>query len=325
MLRTFLLTLMLLFAGTARAQSYNVDSISGGDLGDIVSASSGTSVYRVTAASGAVTRQSGAAVRLGGGTANSVVTISCGSSFLCGLSTVYVTIAPSGTASGRMSNISAITVAAGSASISSSSTSGNTLVIYLNAIPRNSSRTLLVGYDVPILGNESTNATGSATAAFTVTASRVGGGGSDFLAGSVVATVIRPIAIAKVTNLQFGRVTRPTTGSGSVTLSPAGVTSVVGTGTLVLPTPAATAAQFTVTGEGGQAVTVSVPSSVTLSGSAGSVVATTSATGSGSQVLSGSTGSAGAVAVRVGGTVPLSGTSALGTLSGTLVVTVQYN
>jgi hypothetical protein len=137
--------------------------------------------------------------------------------------------------------------------------------------------------------------------------------------------VIRPVNIAKTQNLQFGSVTRPSSGSGSLTLTPGGVASVTGSNVRRFPSPAATPAQFTVSGEGGQAVTVSVPTTMTLSGSSGSVTATLSATGNGAQVLSGSTGSAGTVQVNVGGTVPLTGSSALGTLTGTLTVTVQYN
>lgn len=323
--RAVLFLIALLFAGAAHAQNYTVDSISDGAFGDIVSAATGSSTFRAAGSSGTVTRQSGSAVRLSTNSVYSVITIGCTGSNQCNSANVYVTLELAGSPSGRLGAIPSINLSNGTATITSAYSAGSYIVINLNPVPRNSSRTFLLGYDVPVLGNDSTQATGNAVTSFLITASRLSGAGSDSLVGNVTAKVIRPIDIAKTADLQFGSVTRPSTGTGSLTLTPAGEASVTGTNVLRFPSPAATAAAFTISGEGGQAVTVSVPSTVTLSGTAGSVVATTSATGSGAQVLSGSTGSAGSVQVKVGGTIPLSGTSAIGTFTGTLAVTVQYN
>lgn len=324
-LRAFLLAIALLCAGTARAQTYSVNSITDGAMGDIVSAPSGPSTFRASSSSGAVTRQSGNAVRISGGSVNSVITISCTGSNLCNSASVYVTLALAGTPTGRLDDIPSVNLTNGTATITSAFSAGSYIVINLNPIPRNTSRTFLLGYDVPVLGNDSAQPTGNAVTSFLITASRPSGAGSDSLVGNITAKVIRPINIAKTADLQFGRVTRPSTGTGSLVLTPGGVASVTGSNVIRFPSPAPAPAAFTVTGEGGQAVTVSVPSTVTMTGSAGSVIATTAATGNGSQVLSGALGSAGTLQVRVGGTIPLSGSTAIGTLSGTLVVTVQYN
>ena len=317
--------LAVLFAPLAQAQTYDVQSITEGALGTIVSAPSGSSTFRAESSSGAVTLQSGSAVRLSGNSVNSVVTIRCTSSILCGSTNVYVTLELAGTPSGRLAYIPSINLTNGTATITSAYSAGSYVVINLNPIPRNASRTFILGYDVPVLGNDSGQPSGNAVTSFLITASRSSGAGADSLVGNITARVIRPINISKTADLQFGRVTRPTSGTGSLTLTPDGAASATGTNVIRFPSPTPTAADFTVTGEGGQAVTVSVPSTVTLSGTAGSVVATTSATGSGSQVLSGSTGSAGSLQVRVGGSIPLSDSTPMGTLTGTLAVTVQYN
>lgn len=326
MLRLILAALMVLLgASAAQAQTYSVDTISDANFGDIVSAPSGQTVFRSSSTSGSVTLVSGSGVRLSGSAANAVVTISCSNTSACNSTNVQVTLALAGTPSGRLGYITAINIANGTATITSAFSAGSYIVINLAPIPRSSSRTFLIGFDLPVDGNDSADPTGNAVSSYIITAQRSFGGGADSLVGNILAKVIRPISIAKLQDLQFGSVTRPSSGSGTLTLTPGGVASVTGTNVRRFPSPAATAAQFTVAGEGGQAVTVSVPSSVTLSGSSGSVTATLSNTGGGAQVLSGSTGTAGSVQVNVGGTVPLSGTSALGTFTGTVTVTVQYN
>lgn len=326
MLRLFLAALMLVVAGgAARAQTYSVDTITDANFGDVVSAPSGQTVFRSSATSGAVTLISGSGVRLSSTAANAVVTISCSNTSACNSTNVQVQLSLAGTPSGRLNYITAISLANGTASITSAFSAGSYIVINLAPIPRSSARTFLIGFDLPVDGNDSADPTGNAVSSYLITAQRALGGGADSLVGNILAKVIRPISIAKTQDLQFGSVTRPSSGSGTLTLTPGGVASVTGTNVRRFPSPAATPAQFTVAGEGGQAVTVSVPTSVTLSGSSGSVTASLTNTGGGAQVLSGAAGSAGSVQVNVGGTVPLSGSSALGTFTGTVTVTVQYN
>lgn len=330
MLRLMLVLLALAMLGVvqapaARAQNYTVQSITDANFGDIVSATSGQTVFRSNASSGSVTLVSGSGVRLSSTSANAVVTISCSNTGTCNSNNVQVQLSLAGAPTGRLSHITAISLANGTASINSAYSAGSYIVINLAPIPRNSSRTFLIGFDLPVDGNDSADPTGNATSSYLITAQRQFGGGSDSLAGNILAKVIRPVSIAKTQDLQFGSVTRPSSGSGSITLTPDGIASVTGTNVRRFPSPTATAAQFSVSGEGGQAVTVSVPTTMTLSGSNGSVTATLSNTGGGAQVLSGATGSAGSVEVNVGGSIPLTSSTALGTLSGTMTVTVQYN
>ncbi|MGV3513361.1 MAG: DUF4402 domain-containing protein [Novosphingobium sp.] len=314
-----------LLPATSQAQNYSVDTITDANFGDIVSAASGETVFRSNASSGSVTLVSGSGVRLSGTSANAVVTISCNNNNACNSTNVQVQLSLAGAPTGRLAHITSISLANGTASITSAYSAGSYIVINLAPIPRRSSRTFLIGFDLPVDGNDSADPTGNATSSYLITAQRQFGGGSDSLVGNILAKVIRPISIAKTQDLQFGSVTRPSSGSGSITLTPSGLASVNGTNVRRFPSPAATAAQFTVSGEGGQAVTVSVPTTMTLSGSGGSVTAALTNTGGGAQILSGSTGSAGTLQVNVGGSVPLTNTTALGTLTGTVTVTVQYN
>jgi hypothetical protein len=134
-------------------------------------------------------------------------------------------------------------------------------------------------------------------------------------------TVLRPLTVNSDRNLVFGTLVRPAVDK-TVSVSAAGdrlldgVTAAAGT---------ATSARFTVTGEGGQAVTVTVPASVTMTNNAASLVVTTVSSGDGSANLSNALGASGAREVLVGGSFPLTSTTAAGTYIGTFTVTATYN
>ena len=137
-------------------------------------------------------------------------------------------------------------------------------------------------------------------------------------------TVIRPIQVANTANLAFGTVIRPATGSGSVTISPAGVPSVTGV-TLAPTSGARNAAAFTVTGEGGQAVSVTVPATFSMTGPASSTLLVTTANTVSSPTLSNALGASGTLQVLVGGTVPIEASTTTGAYSGTFTVSAAYN
>ena len=141
-------------------------------------------------------------------------------------------------------------------------------------------------------------------------------------------TVIRPLTVAKNADLRFGTVVRPSEGAGSVAVSTAGARTVAGGVAALSSGDAPQAAQFTIDGEGGQSVSVNVPSSFTMSnGSDSLTVTTTNSLGAAAsaQTLSNSLGSAGSLNVRVGGTVPVSATAATGVYTGTFTVSAAYN
>lgn len=141
---------------------------------------------------------------------------------------------------------------------------------------------------------------------------------------TVSATIIAPLAISKVTDLNFGNIA---VGSalGTVILTPAGVRSVTGTCQLSATNPGTvTAASFTVTGQGTYTYGIILPVSATSITGTGTPmnVDTYASTPSGTGALT-----AGTQTVNVGGTlhVAASQTSGLYTLAAGLTVSVFYN
>jgi spore coat protein U-like protein len=139
--------------------------------------------------------------------------------------------------------------------------------------------------------------------------------------GSV--TIVRPITITNTAGLQFGKLAQPA-GAATVTVTPAGVVSRSGVGTVGSQTTSAAA--FNVGGDGAAVFAINVPSGTfnMLAGTSGTILVSTSlsaATGT----LSGSTGSAGSTSFTVGGIMTLGAAQALGAYSGTFNVTVTYN
>lgn len=141
-------------------------------------------------------------------------------------------------------------------------------------------------------------------------------------------TIIRPVGVTKSADLKFGTVVRPGTGSGSVAISAAGARSVTGGVVGLNSGDAPQAAEFTVAGEGGQSVSVSIPATFIMANGVENLTVTTSNNLSGSasaQSLSGSMGSAGTLNVRVGGSTAVPSTAATGVYTGTFTVSAAYN
>ncbi|NEX92941.1 DUF4402 domain-containing protein [Caulobacter sp. 17J65-9] len=140
--------------------------------------------------------------------------------------------------------------------------------------------------------------------------------------GSV--TVVRPLTVTKNDDLLFGTVVRPTSGSGSVGVSVAGASLNSGGVTNINSGGAQAPARFTIDGEGGQAISVSVDPTFTLSGSAGNLTVTTT-NDFDSLPLSGSLGGSGSKTVKVGGSAPITSATGTGSYTGTFNVTASYN
>lgn len=141
-------------------------------------------------------------------------------------------------------------------------------------------------------------------------------------------TIIQPVTVAKTSDLVFGRVVRPTTGSDTISITNASDTVTAAGGTAV---PIATSgvttsrAKFTVAGEGGQTVSVTVPATFSMTGSGNAIVVTLSGDKTGSQALGGTLGTSSSIVVNVGGSFPLASTQATGAYSGSFTVSAAYN
>ncbi|RAK56813.1 DUF4402 domain-containing protein [Phenylobacterium deserti] len=146
---------------------------------------------------------------------------------------------------------------------------------------------------------------------------------------SSTATIFQPIQLAKNSDLSFGNIVRPISGNGTVTIDPAnGARSASGPLAIINTGPNATPgrASYTVTGEGGQNFSITVPASfnMTRQGSADTIQVTLSST-AGAGTLSGVLGTTGTSTFGVGGTIPVTNGTASGAYAGTFVVTVAYN
>jgi len=141
-------------------------------------------------------------------------------------------------------------------------------------------------------------------------------------------TVIRPLTVTKNADLKFGTVVRPSTGNGTVVISAAGARTVTGGVVGLASGDAPAAAQFTLDGEGGQSVSVTVPATFTMANGSENLTVTTTNNLSGSaasQTLSNALGSAGALTFKVGGSVPITSTATTGVYTGSFVVSAAYN
>ena len=140
------------------------------------------------------------------------------------------------------------------------------------------------------------------------------------------ATVVSTLALTKTTDLAFGSIVRPSSGSNTISINSAtGSRVLAGGGNAALASSTSTRAAYSVDGEGGQSFSITSPPTLSLTRAGGSetlpVTLSASTTGS----LSGATGDAGSATFGVGGSLLLDSTAVAGSYSGTFNVTVGYN
>jgi hypothetical protein len=327
--RALILALVMLFASTpAFAQNFTLTSVTSVNLGTIGAAASGDTRFQAPASGGSLSRISGAGTAVSTGTARVLVTVSCANQPACDTDGALIAVAQTGTPSNRAYALENFTASAtgGTATITNTPTTGNSISFTIGPVGRSSSKTFYLGYDFIVKGDASLAPSGTSSAGLSVTISRTNGNGPSSSSGTVSASVFRMLDATSSGVLAFGSVSRPATGSGSVSIAP-GATSVTVSGDRVRSVPGSTPSTPTVgiTGEGGQSITVTVPATFPMTGPGGTITVTTNPDKSGTQTLSGSLGGPGALTVQVGGTLPLTSTTGLGLYTGTFSVLVQYN
>lgn len=140
------------------------------------------------------------------------------------------------------------------------------------------------------------------------------------------ARIVQPIAITKNSDLAFGTVVRPTSGSNTVTVDQTnGTRAISGGGDGVLVTSTVTRATYTVDGEGGQTFSISVPATFSMTGSTSGTITVNLTPTATSGTLSGAVGAAGTATFGVGGDFSLASTQATGQYTGSFTATVAYN
>lgn len=312
------------------AQTISIVSISPNtpDLGTVAAAAVGDTAFLIDPANGAVTKDSGNGARLTAGSTRATVTIRCdGTTKQCRDSSIRVRVSSTGSPAGRAGRLRKFRVASGSATVQTPPASvSDPIEFVLAPLPRAIDQTFYVGAEFSIEGDNSGQDTGAASTQFLVQAAVNPNQPQGGAVGTAVAIVYRSISISKLTDLNFGRIVRPPTGSGIVAVDASGVRSVSG-GAVAVSTPTPTAATYSVAGEGGRIVSVAVPASFTMTrvGGAQTLAVTTVRSVAGNLTLSGSLGTAGSAPFAVGGSFPIANTTATGDYTGTFNVVVQYN
>jgi len=140
-------------------------------------------------------------------------------------------------------------------------------------------------------------------------------------------TILQPLTLTKNTDLAFGSIVRPSSGTNTVTVNETtAARSLAGGGNAALVTSTTSRATYTVDGEGGSAYSITVPANFNMTRVSGAETLTvTLASTATSGTLSGAAGAAGSGTFGVGGSFPLSSTTVTGNYTGTFNVTVTYN
>lgn len=314
-------------AAPAAAQTYRINlAAARPTLGEVISAASGETVFRIDASSGAASVISGGGARLGRGARRALATVSCDDDRECDTDRVAVEIDPLGAVTGRAAAIRGFAVSMGSAVLASPPVGASSLRFVIAPVGRNRSRTFYLGADIPIEGDDSAPPSGAASAMFQVSVGPAEDGHQGPTAsalGTATGRVIQPLSITKTSDLAFGRVVRPSQGFGELRLDAAtgqrSLTAGVG-----LPRPSAVPARFAVSGQGGRMISVGLPSRFGISAGSRQLSVTTNTTGKGSVQLS-TSGGRGGYEFAVGGTIRLRSSTPPGVYRGILTVTAAYD
>jgi hypothetical protein len=144
-------------------------------------------------------------------------------------------------------------------------------------------------------------------------------------------TIIRPIVLTKVTDLVFGAVTRPAAGTNTVTMTDASDTPTTSVANSLITTGAGstrTRASYTVTGETGRTVAISVDDTtptLTRSGGSETLDVTLDLEGT-TDTLEGANGNfSGDGTFYIGGEIAIPAATVAGAYSGSFTTTVAYN
>jgi hypothetical protein len=144
-------------------------------------------------------------------------------------------------------------------------------------------------------------------------------------------TIIRPIVLTKVTDLVFGTVTRPASGTNTVTMGVASDTPTTSVANSLITTGAGSTrsrASYTVTGETGRTVAITLSNStIQLTRVSGSETLDVDLTlEAATDTLTGGSGSfSGDGTLYVGGEIDIASTTVVGDYTGSFTTTVAYN
>ena len=138
-------------------------------------------------------------------------------------------------------------------------------------------------------------------------------------------SIVQPVTIAQNSALSFGTIVRPVSGSGTITIG-TGADTVSTTGGAIALRGTTSRARYTLSGEGGEIVSITMPATFAMSKSgATDLTVTLTRSPAGNATLSGTAGSTGTAALDIGGSFPISSTTVAGDYTGSFTVSVAYN
>ncbi|MEE4350378.1 MAG: DUF4402 domain-containing protein [Pacificimonas sp.] len=333
MFRRVSLSLFLaLFISTAgRAQSeLSVAPLASpsSDIGTLVGGS-GVTRYRIDRTSGSISLVSGDGVRLSSGGVNrALVTITCNGTTFCDTSNVQVEVGVDRSNTGRFQQAARFRIDRQSGSITGGQSGGQPRLFQFATLGDGGSASFFVSHDIRTRPASSGRPFGASTMNWGVTVYHVDDPGNPLTVSTFArGDVLRPIGISQGSVLDFGTLAVGASASGTVTINAAsGVRSISGPGVTGLAGSPGGRGVATVSGEGGQMISLSLSSSsINLTNGTDNLTANINLDTPTSTSLSGSLGNAGSVTYGIGGSVNIAGPISGGSYSGTVTATVQYN
>ena len=312
------------------------------NIGNVTAAASGTTEFRVSTAGAVTVVPGGGGTRQTAGTVANTISISCAggagnANSPCNATNVIVRVTPTTTQTGRAQQLNGLQVAMGTAVLAANgapSYNGEVLTFTIQPIGRGNTKTFRLGLDLPITGGFALS--GAASSSYRIDA----GFAPNFTAsgnGAAVATTRNATSIAKTSDLSFGAILPLTGQTGTVSIN--GITGTRASsnpsGVRLRPGLPTTRAAFTINGEGGQMIAVSVPPSFVMTGPGGSITVSLNSTADPGMVVGddvggfvtvpGSPGNAGLAGLGVGGSFTVTGPMTPGAYSGNFSVVFMWN
>jgi hypothetical protein len=325
----------------AAAQTVGISAINNNpNIENVTAAVSGVTEFRV-ATNGSVSVASGTGSRQTVGNVVNTITLTCtgGSNSPgapCNANNVRVRVTPTTAVTGRAQQLNGLQIALGAgtsyAAGGTPSYAGEAVTFTIQPITRGGTKTFRLGLDMPITGGFGPS--GVATAAYTVqagftpnlTASQT---------GTARAVTRNGTSIAKTSDLAFGAILPLSGQTSTVTIdATTGARSRSNAGVLLRPSTTSRAL-YSIQGERGQVISVSVPLSFQMTGPGAPITVNLVSTADpglivggdagGEVIIPGAAGNSGSTSLGVGGSFTVTGPMTAGNYSGTFNVVFNWN
>lgn len=312
------------------------------NIGNVTAAASGTTEFRVSTAGVVSVVPGGGGTRQSAGSVANTITLGCSggsgnSSSPCNATNVIVRVTPTTTQTGRAQQVNGLQIAMGTAVLAANGAptyNGEVVTFTIQPIGRGNTKTFRLGLDLPITGGFTSSGTASSSyrvdAGFTPNFTASGN-------GAAVATARNPTVITKTSDLSFGAILPLTGQTATISIDAANGNRASSNpaGVLLRPGLASTRAAYTINGEGGQMIAVSVPPSFVMTGPGGSITVNLASTADpglvvgenvgGMVTVPGSPGAAGMATLGVGGSFTVTGPMTPGEYKANFNVVFMWN